>query len=337
LVPTLSAAVSLVAAPSGAVSGVDVAIGILGIGVCGSTLCGVLWLTARTTRFRARAVHSNAAREFGDAARRFSLREASVHGLRHWMMYQLSERWLWIDRGEPLFVDRWGELFDGYVRGRHWFIGIEVAASVATAVLAGLAVAEDASCGTLQPLSVVVDIGFLALILALHPHSAPHDRALAVANAAVTACSSLLGVLDIDTSALTAAQAVLNLVGLVAMLLALAAEGRAAAFVERVLAIMRAVGRRLPLRRRRGRSSRSATVVSQPDPLLYDLPGLFLAMHQLIHANRQRPLHQAAGKPAPSAEETREMLRKMVRVICTDIALQRQAAAENAQMGRNRR
>jgi hypothetical protein len=319
LVPTLSAAVSLLAGNNRSTTDAsDVVVALFGMVLCGTALLGALWLTTGS-RFKARAVHSDAAREFGTAAKRFTFREASLHGFRHWMIYQLSGQWEWVDRREPLFVDRWGELFDGNIRGRHWFISVDIAASILTALLAGLTAAENASCGTLQVLSVIFDVGYFVCLYNLRPYSAPHDTALALGNAAATCCSSLLGVFGVDTSAVTAAQAAINVISIAVGFAALAAEGRAVAFVDRFVLVVQAVGRRLPLRSRRGRGHGGFSTASHAGQPL-DLPEQCRLLEQLVTTYVQRRAHHTTADLDISGS-----LEKMVRVICSDVTLRRRA------------
>jgi hypothetical protein len=159
------------------------------------------------------------------------------------MMLSLCERWEWVDHRQPMFVDQWGEVFGGYVRGRHWFILVEVAVSVATAVLAGLAASGGAvaSCGAIRGLAVAVDGSFLLCILLLRPYNTPYDHAMQLINAAATALSSLLGTAGVDTSALTAAQAVLNLVTTAVTLAVAIGEGRARALAQYLVSAWRSI------------------------------------------------------------------------------------------------
>ena len=104
-------------------------------------------------------------------------------------------------------------MFDAYGKGRQWFGVVELGASIAAAVLAGLVPldrGDGAVCQDLQVVSAVAAVAFLASVVLLRPYGVPMDERLAKGNAAATAASSVLGVFGVDTSILTAVQALLN-------------------------------------------------------------------------------------------------------------------------------
>ena len=146
-----------------------------------------------------------------------------------WIQLELSSRWEWADRRRARgFVKRWGALFDAYGKGRQWFGVVELGASIAAAVLAGLVPldrGDGAVCQDLQVVSAVAAVAFLASVVLLRPYGAPMDERLAKGNAAATAASSVLGVFGIDTVILTAIQAILNGLGAIFLIAALAVDG----------------------------------------------------------------------------------------------------------------
>ena len=113
-------------------------------------------------------------------------------------------------------MKRWGTLFDAYGKGRQWFGVVELGASIAAAVLAGLVPLERGDgtvCHDMQVVSAVAAVAFLASVVLPRPYGVPMDERLAKGNEAAPAASSVLGVFGIDTVILTAVQAILNGLG----------------------------------------------------------------------------------------------------------------------------
>ena len=177
-------------------------------------------------RFRATALFSEA-RSSADVC--VGIQPTFFMRCKKWAQLELSSRWEWVDRRRARgFVKRWGVLFDAYGKGRQWFAVIELGVSAAAAVLAGLVpldTGDGAVCQDLQVVSAIAAIGFLVSVVLLRPYGSPMDGRIALGNAAVTAASSVLGVLGIDTVILTAAQAVVNGIGALAVVAVAFADG----------------------------------------------------------------------------------------------------------------
>jgi hypothetical protein len=320
MLPTLSAATSLLVAGDGAVS---LCLALLAISVCFSAQICIVNVTTGH-RFVAVARPSAAATAYSSGPR-LSYPLRTLPRVKRYIASKLTNKWEWVDRSARSspnlhhgFADRWGELFSAYVPKRQWFLSVEMAASSATAVLAGLvALAQEKPhlCSPIQLSSVFVDFAFFLAVVVLRPHGAPLEHQLAVGNAIVTAGSGLLGAAAYDTAILTAAQTLLNLLGAVLVGAVLVAEGKASAILDRAAALMTLVIDRRRRTRITGTASRQVGG-GTPQHAEAEAAARRLGQALLRFPPRILPGDELAWALVPSLQEREQCLRDVTIVIC---------------------
>jgi hypothetical protein len=310
LVPTLSAATALVASVSSSPA-LDAAIAAGAFSVSAAALAGIAMLTTGR-RFGAKPVHPKAERGYA-TCESLSLQTLTLSQFRRLVMFKLSREKEWADRGRHSgFTGRWGEVFEAYRPGRQWFLAVEVAAGAATAVLAGLAEAarDGGACSALlQQLSIVVDLAFLLALSQLKPNAVPLEHLFALSNAGVTSLSSILGAFDLDTSYLTAAQTVLNVIGMSIIFYALISEGSLSKHVRGLMLVLHHVWKGIALRRRRAVKNRDILREDQ----------LELERRLCVAIARHSP-----PNPPPTASEISRILETLLRLSACAVESTRQ-------------
>ena len=222
VIPTLTAVTTLMAG-GGVIPG-DMALGIIGLAVC-ITPMAIIALTTIGPRFMAVAVPS------AGAARKRTSTDAPIRRSGEWVRKLVTSPVEWVNRRRRSaagFVERHGLLFMAYVPNRQWFCTVELAAGSASGVTAGLVFLDSgdgAVCERLQVISAMAAVSFMLGVAILRPYGTPADMHLALANAAVTATSSVFGACGVDTTLLTTVQAYLNAISALLIVAALATEG----------------------------------------------------------------------------------------------------------------
>lgn len=169
----MSSSLSCLLALSG--SSLDLALGVVGCSVCG---VGIGWCVLRVIRVD--TVCKATSRRRGGGHRSSNIAAIAVR----WMFLPLYE---WRNRNESssssffqasrererFYVQQFGVLFEGYQRGRHWFVGVELATSAACGVISGLQTAlgtDSASCWWLVASLTAVNVAALVCTVVLRPY-----------------------------------------------------------------------------------------------------------------------------------------------------------------------
>ena len=247
--PTMQSGVALIASIQEPPRICDAVLAVCGFAVIGATMAAI---TAVTTFFFAASpkprLPENAQPEKASWKDYFFSRTNEWRDDKRRRKSRRKSRCCDLANGEEGFVARWSTVFDPYVHCRQWFVMAELAASLSASILAGLVPTSasdpaassstsgpsslSAACERLQALSVGVEIVFLLLMITLSPYALRLDRCLALGNGLVTAFSSVLGFLNVDSAAVTVAQLSLNLAAMAAVGVGLAVDGSIVTWVK---------------------------------------------------------------------------------------------------------